>query len=109
MFRERLRATRENKDLSQIQMAEKLGIAVTTYRNYENTSREPNYEILVNIANVLDVSIDYLLGNDCKCNSNSINVILQKVSNLSDNSCKELNFYLDYLIYKEKTALGEKE
>lgn len=70
MFRERLRQTREEKNISQTEMANKLGIAVTTYRNYENTSREPNYDILVNISKVLNVSIDYL--------GSIINVVVNK-------------------------------
>ena len=103
MFKDKLRNTRENRELSQTEMAQKLGIAVTTYRNYENTTREPNYEILVNIANLLDVSVDYLLGNENK--GNSLNVLLLKSSKLPERSFRELNLYLDYLIYKDKNNI----
>ncbi len=103
MFKDKLRNTRENRELSQTEMAQKLGIAVTTYRNYENTTREPNYEILVNIANLLDVSVDYLLGNENK--GNSLNVLLLKSSKLTERSFRELNLYLDYLIYKDKNNI----
>jgi len=37
MFRDKLRTTRESRNITQIDMAGRLGIAVTTYRNYENT------------------------------------------------------------------------
>lgn len=100
MFRERLRQTREEKNISQTEMASKLGIAVTTYRNYENTSREPNYDILVNISKVLNVSIDYLLGNDSKAGIVE-NMIIQ-TENLSDSSLNDLKKYIEYLNYKEK-------
>mgnify|MGYP000345827083 FL=1 len=103
MFKDKLRNTRENRELSQTEMAQKLGIAVTTYRNYENTTREPNYEILVNIANLLDVSVDYLLGNENK--GNSLNLLLLKSSKLTERSFRELNLYLDYLIYKDKNNI----
>ena len=103
MFKDKLRNTRENRELSQTEMAQKLGIAVTTYRNYENTTREPNYEILVNIANLLDVSVDYLLGNENK--GNSLNVLLLKSSKLTERSFRELNLYLDYLIYKDRNTI----
>lgn len=103
MFKDKLRNTRENRELSQTEMAQKLGIAVTTYRNYENTTREPNYEILVNIANLLDVSVDYLLGNENK--GNSLNVLLLKSSKLTERSFRELNLYLDYLIYKDRNNI----
>ncbi len=100
MFKERLRNTRESLNISQTQMANMLGIAVTTYRNYENTSREPNYDILVNISNTLGVSIDYLLGNYDPCNN--MNSIITKCSKLGEKSQKELDSFIDYLIYKEK-------
>jgi len=99
MFRERLRNARENLNISQKQMADMLGIAVTTYRNYENTSREPNYDILVNIANVLGVSIDYLLGNYSSCDY--IDIILKKCSKLDEQSKKELDIFIDYLIHRK--------
>ena len=101
MFKERLRSTREKLNISQTQMADMLGIAVTTYRNYENTSREPNYDILVNISNLLGVSTDYLLGNDKT--QNSITNTSLKCLQLSEKSQKELDTFIDYLLYKEKT------
>lgn len=100
MFNERLRNAREQLNISQIQMAKKLGIAVTTYRNYENTTREPNYDILVNISKVLGVSIDYLLGNFNPVNN--LSYIIAKCEKLSKQSQKDLESYIDYLIYKEK-------
>ena len=104
MFRERLRQTREEKNISQTEMASKLGIAVTTYRNYENTSREPNYDILVNISKVLNVSIDYLLGNDSRI-STVENMVMQ-TENLSDASLKNISEYIEYLNYKERKKAG---
>lgn len=104
MFRERLRQTREEKNISQTEMASKLGIAVTTYRNYENTSREPNYDILVNISKVLNVSIDYLLGNDSRI-STVENMVMQ-TENLSDASLKNISVYIEYLNYKERKKAG---
>ncbi len=106
MFRERLRNTRESLEISQTQMADMLGIAVTTYRNYENTTREPNYDILKNISKVLNVSTDYLLGIDS--DNNYIDNISLKCSQLSNKSQLELDSFIDYLIYKEKTKKSEK-
>lgn len=100
MFKDRLRQTREEKDISQTEMAKKIGIAVTTYRNYENTSREPTYDILLNIAKSLDVSIDYLLENDSK--KSKLDTIVIRAENLPEESLKELINYIDYLRYKER-------
>ena len=48
--------------LTQRQMAEKLGISQPSYIRYENGTSEPTMENLVKIADILDVSIDYMLG-----------------------------------------------
>ena len=43
-----------------------LGLKERTYRSYENNEREPDSEILINIAKLFNVSIDYLLNFDVK-------------------------------------------
>ena len=48
--------------LTQRDMAEKLGISQPSYIRYENGSSEPSQENLVKIADIFDVSVDYLLG-----------------------------------------------
>ncbi len=45
-------------------MADLLHINIRSYRAYESADRSPNLEILVNIADILDVSTDYLLCRD---------------------------------------------
>lgn len=42
--------------------ADTLGIPSTTLRNYETDVREPGYAFLKHIADLFDVSVDYLLG-----------------------------------------------
>lgn len=43
--------------------AKALGLPYTTYINYEKGYREPNSEVLIQIANYFDVTVDYLIGN----------------------------------------------
>ena len=64
MFGKRLRTARMNSGLTQLKMAESLGIALRTYQHYEEGSRSPSLELLVRIGDILDVSIDYLLCRD---------------------------------------------
>lgn len=47
---------------SQVQVAEKLGLAKMTYHNYETGRNEPNIKNLIKIADFYNVSIDYLVG-----------------------------------------------
>ena len=44
-------------------MAEKLGISQPAYASWERGVKKPTQENLVKIAQVLNVSVDYLLGN----------------------------------------------
>ncbi|MCD8040787.1 MAG: helix-turn-helix domain-containing protein [Clostridia bacterium] len=43
-------------------MAAMLGVSQPSYIRYENGTSEPSQENLVKIANIFDVSVDYLLG-----------------------------------------------
>lgn len=64
MFNTRLNQTRKSKGITAQQMADLLYINIRSYRAYESANRMPNLEMLVRIADILDVSIDYLLGRD---------------------------------------------
>lgn len=58
----RLKECRKEKGYTQCQLAIYCDITEKAYQNYELTAREPKLEILVKIADVFDVSIDYLTG-----------------------------------------------
>ena len=62
IFQERLIEQRKLNKLTQRQIAEKLGIAQSSYIRYENGSAEPTLETLVKLADLFDVPVDYLLG-----------------------------------------------
>lgn len=64
MFNKRLREMRMKRNFTQQKLSDTLGIAIRSYQCYETGTRAPNYELLVKIADVLDVSLDYLLGRD---------------------------------------------
>lgn len=51
----RLKQLREERKLSQKDVANKLNIPPTTYSGYENNKREPNSEMLINLADFLIV------------------------------------------------------
>ena len=59
---ERIRNLREDNDLTQQQMADKLYINRRTYSSYETGVRGIPTEILCAIADIFDTSTDYLLG-----------------------------------------------
>ena len=57
-----LKTLRENKGLSQLQLALRLGLNQNTISRYENCQREADYQTLIMFADYFDVSIDYLIG-----------------------------------------------
>ena len=58
---DRIKQLRQEKKISQKDMSEMLGLKTSTYSNYENNYREPGAEIIIKIAEALDVTIPYLL------------------------------------------------
>lgn len=59
---ERIREYRLKRGFTQIQMAEKLGMTEANFSSYERNRSVPPSEKLNQIATILNVSIDYLLG-----------------------------------------------
>ena len=58
----RLRDLREDMDLTQTQLVEKLGMHKTTYTNYEQGKRDLPLSIAVMLAEFYNVSLDYIAG-----------------------------------------------
>ena len=59
---ERLRDLREDKDLTQQEIADMLGCSQTTYSRYETGDLNVPIDILKKLANFYKVSIDYIVG-----------------------------------------------
>lgn len=64
MFNKRLRGMRMKRHFTQQNMADKLEISLNAYQKYEQAERSPSLDCLVAIADILDVSTDYLLCRD---------------------------------------------
>lgn len=62
-FSERLKDLRKQAGLTQVDVAEKLGISQPAYASWERGVKKPTQENLVKIAQILNVSVDYLVGN----------------------------------------------
>lgn len=58
----RIRNLREDKDLTQTELAQYLSISQRTYSRYENDERTIPIEILCKIADFHNTSVDYLLN-----------------------------------------------
>lgn len=59
---EKLKSLRIEKKLTQKQVADRIGLAISAVSFYESGTRYPSYDVLVKLARIFHVSTDYLLG-----------------------------------------------
>lgn len=64
MFRKNLREARIQRHFTQQKLADSVGLALRSYQCYEQGTREPPLDMLVKLADVLQVPTDYLLCRD---------------------------------------------
>lgn len=58
----RIKKIRQEKQLTQAEFGKLLNLSESTISLYESGKRQPEYDTLIKIAELFDVSIDYLLG-----------------------------------------------
>lgn len=63
-FGSRLKKLRTDYNLTQKQLAERVGLAVSAISAYELGNRFPTYDVMVKFSRIFHVSTDYLLGID---------------------------------------------
>lgn len=61
-FGERMKKLREEKSISQFDLAKALYISQSSVSEYESGNQQPSLEMLAQIADYFDVNTDYLLG-----------------------------------------------
>lgn len=64
IFGKRLREVRKSKKITQQELADRLGIKRNTYSDWENGKTEPTFEIFVKLADLFDISLDWLFRRD---------------------------------------------
>ena len=63
-FCDRLKNARKNNNISQKNLAERLYVSQQTIAKWETDKATPNPETITKIADILNVSLDYLLGSE---------------------------------------------
>lgn len=88
---DKLKELRKQKRLTQKQVADRIGLAISAVSSYEAGTRYPSYDVLVKLARIFHVSTDYLLGMTDKqeidvsgLNTEEIEVVLQLVNILKN-------------------------
>ncbi len=62
MFKERIKAFREERNWTQSELARRLGVSHTVIQGYELGTRKPSNDMLCALADLFGCTTDYLLG-----------------------------------------------
>ena len=91
-FNERLSNLLSESGMSQRELAKEINIDETALSKYVSGARKPRMDILVNIARVLAVSVEYLAtGSDRNEDFNAVkNLVCRNISTMSDSQKLEL-------------------
>lgn len=122
----RIKMLREELNMTQQELADKLEGAKSTVAMYENETRKPSYEVLIKLSNIFNCSIDYIMGLTTYINpkedlekelyklnltedefnemislltdenNKNLNTVLQSTTNLAQACDKCLDLILDY-------------
>lgn len=85
MFADVLKQLRKREQLTQEELAKKLGMSKSSISMYENGNREPDYETLEVIADFFNVDINTLLDSKTSLQyNNELNEYLSELKNRSE-------------------------
>ncbi len=101
-FGDRLVYVRMSKKLSQSNIGKMIGVNGDTYGRYECDKAIPSVEIARNIADILDVSLDYLTGKTDVEMDKDIKKRILEVSKFDDEDRESLYSVIDAFIAKRK-------
>lgn len=84
MFAKNIKKLRKSFGYTQIEMAQKLGVAKTTYASYEQNRRTPDTDIQNKIADIFETSLDALHGRESLNDTNVESLFFNHIEGLSD-------------------------
>ena len=64
MLSQKIRSIRTSRNMSQVELAKKLGVTKQSVSNWENDNIQPSIDMLIKLTEVFSVSADCLLGLD---------------------------------------------
>lgn len=74
MLNERIRTLRLAKGISQVDLAVMLNVSKQSVSNWENDNIQPSIDMLIRLADIFNVSTDYLLGREVSRNLDTDNL-----------------------------------
>lgn len=99
MLGERLRLLREEKEVTQQEVADAVSSAQQNISNYEKGSVEPDCETLIKLADFFDTTVDFILGHS---NQRHPVEIYEALEDLPMEGAREAEVFMEFLKYKYK-------
>lgn len=92
----RISKRRKHLNLTQEQVAEKIGVSVQMISNLELGKKAIRPENLVKISSALDISCDYILTG--KMNENDTNTFINRIRLLKEDDYKMIEMLVEYCL-----------
>ena len=91
-FPTRLRSAREQRGLSQAELAKKAGLQSSAVSHFETGTRKPSFDNLRRLADALNLSTDYLLGrtDDATADGPGVAALFRHLEHMSEADLKRL-------------------
>jgi transcriptional regulator with XRE-family HTH domain len=107
---ERIIQLRKQNNLSQSELADKAEVSRTIIGNYERNTNTPSIEVLIKLAKVFNVNVDYIIG-EGEFSSYDKELIkrIEDIEKLDTDTKQHLFFLIDNVIqnYKTKKAFAK--
>ena len=102
-FAQRLRLLRESRQLTQVRLAELIEVDARAYNRWERGTIAPQLDTLIRIADVLQVSLDELVGRkpisaEARIRNHSLNSLWQQADILPDQEQQALILVIDSFV-----------
>lgn len=101
-FGKRMSETRKQKKMSQDELAKAIGAISVTVGRYERDEVKPSIEVAAKIADVLEVSLDYLAGNTTELLEKNIVKRITDIQQLPENDKAHLFALMDAFLRDHK-------
>lgn len=108
-FAERLRTLRSQRNLTQVRLAQLLGVSPRVYNRWETSDAVPHFDTIVQIAEALQVSLDELAGRTATTHQTllrnpELHHLYQQVDELPDEDQQALLLVIDRLVRSSRVT-----
>lgn len=103
----RIKLLREELNMTQQELADKLDGAKSTVAMYEKGDRKPSMEVLLKLSEIFDCSIDYILGKSTIRNPEDYKYAYNRPKEAEGLSDEEVNDALRFYKEMKKKIEGE--